>query len=471
MNKKVQVAKYLTSDLLTATASWGIFYIYRKVFIEPQTFGTAVPLDFTPRFYLGLVFVPLFWLLLYYLTGYYNQVFRKSRLLELGQTLGTTLAGVTILFFALLLDDYIETYQHYYRLFFTLFGLHFSLTYSFRLILTSNVIHQIHTRKLGFNTIFIGGNTKAVEMYRELNEQMLPEGFRFVGFLRVGDEESQPLAAFLPELGTWQDFPTVADQYKLEEVIVTIDSTQHELLSQLLITLQQRTVNIWGIPDLYDLLSAYEKTNTIYGKPLFKISNAVMPVWQANLKRLIDVIFSIVALMIFSPVIFAISILIKTGSPGPVFYAQTRIGRHGKPFTIYKFRTMFRDAEKNGPALATINDLRVTPIGRFLRRTHLDEIPQFFNVIIGEMSLVGPRPERQYYLDQLVARAPHFSLLHQIRPGITSWGQIKYGYASTIDEMLERLPYDLIYLKNISLYLDFKIMIYSILEIFHQKGK
>jgi exopolysaccharide biosynthesis polyprenyl glycosylphosphotransferase len=315
----------------------------------------------------------------------------------------------------------------------------------------------------------VGGDEKALKIYHELNAQYRPTGYKFVGFLSVEDRAHYPLEKFIPRLGTVKDFPAIAGQYELEEAIIAIETSQHQLLSDILTSLQNRTITVWGIPDLFDLLSVNSKTSSIYGSLLFKISNGLMPAWQENMKRLFDVAFSMLAIILFLPVFVAISILIKTGTKGTIFYKQERIGKFGKPFVIYKFRTMIDSAETNGPELSCKNDCRITPLGRFLRRTHLDEIPQFFNVIIGEMSVVGPRPERKFFIDQIVERAPHYTHLHKIRPGITSWGQVKYGYASTIDEMLERLPYDLVYLKNISLYIDFKILIYTIMSCF--KGK
>ncbi|HSM47186.1 MAG TPA: exopolysaccharide biosynthesis polyprenyl glycosylphosphotransferase, partial [Draconibacterium sp.] len=241
--------------------------------------------------------------------------------------------------------------------------------------------------------------------------------------------------------------------------------------SEILTVIENRQITIWGIPDLYDFLSGMVKTNTIYGSPLIKISNGLMPGWQENTKRLLDVTLSLVASVILLPVFIALAIIIKSTSKGPIFYKQERIGRFGKPFCIYKLRSMVAGAENGTPALSSENDERITKIGKFMRKTHLDEIPQFYNVIIGDMSLVGPRPERQYYIDQIVKKAPHYTHLHKLRPGITSWGQVRYGYASDVDEMLERLPYDMMYLKNISLYIDFKILIYTIMVSMKGRGK
>ena len=165
------------------------------------------------------------------------------------------------------------------------------------------------------------------------------------------------------------------------------------------------------------------------------------------------------------------ALIIKLTSKGPVFYSHERIGLHGKPFTMHKFRSMYQDAETNGPQLSSENDPRITPLGRFMRQVRLDEIPQFWNVLIGDMSLVGYRPERQYYIDQIMKEAPHYRLLFKIKPGITSWGQVKFGYAENVKEMIQRLKYDILYLENMSLATDFKIMIYTILIVMLGRGK
>ena len=196
-----------------------------------------------------------------------------------------------------------------------------------------------------------------------------------------------------------------------------------------------------------------------------------MPEWQYSLKRIFDIIISLVAMIILSPVYLVTAIIVKATSPGPVFYAQERIGYLGRPFKMHKFRSMYVDAEQAGPALSKDNDPRITPFGRFMRKVRLDEIPQFYNVLRGTMSLVGPRPERQLYIDQIVKRAPEYLLLQRIKPGITSWGQVRYGYASNVDEMVERLRYDLLYLDNMSLTTDLKILLYTVIIIIQGRGK
>lgn len=222
---------------------------------------------------------------------------------------------------------------------------------------------------------------------------------------------------------------------------------------------------------MYDILSGSVKMTSIFGAPLIEVNREIMPAWQRSLKRIMDICVSILCLLLLAPLYIGLMIAVKLSSPGPIFFKQERLGFHGRPFNIIKFRTMYIDAEKEGPQLSSENDSRITNLGKWLRKTRLDEFPQFYNVLKGDMSLVGPRPERQFFIDQILEIAPHYRHLHKVRPGITSWGQVKYGYAENVDEMVQRLKYDVIYIENMSLAVDFKILGYTVLTVLKGTGK
>ncbi|MDF2436718.1 MAG: exopolysaccharide biosynthesis polyprenyl glycosylphosphotransferase [Bacteroidota bacterium] len=473
MNKKLQVLKYITADIFSAVTAWTFFYCFRKLYIESEKYGTNVPVIFDEHFSRSLLIISFFWLLLYVLTGTYRNIYRKSRLREVGQTLLITVIGVIILFFLLLLDDEIQSYRNYYQSVITLFLLHFFITATLRFILSSITNHRIHNRIMGFNTILVGSNKNALNLYNEMQGQIKSSGNKFVGFVHVDNKNgySQELIKNIPHLGELNELKKLIDQHNVEEVIIAIESSEHDNIGKIVNELDNGDLIIKVIPDMYDILSGSVKMTSIFGAALIEISREIMPAWQQSFKRIFDICVSIFVLTVFGWVYLIVAIAVKLNSKGPVFYSHERIGWHGKPFMIHKFRSMYVDAEKMGPALSSKHDPRITPLGRFLRKVRLDEIPQFYNVLIGEMSLVGPRPERQFFIDQIVQKAPHYKHLHKVRPGITSWGQVKYGYAENVDQMIERLKYDIIYIENMSLGIDLKILIYTALIVVQGRGK
>jgi exopolysaccharide biosynthesis polyprenyl glycosylphosphotransferase len=467
-----QTAKYILWDAFAALVAWAVFFFYRKLSIEHNRFDD-VNLVFQDRnFWWGIVLLPIAWCCFYAILGTYKNVFRKARLKELQMTFWASLIGVIVIFFALLLDDNIYSYRTYYVSFLMLFVLHFALTYIGRLCITSRTARLIHTRKIGFPTLLVGSGEKAYNTYLDLDSQAVYSGNLFVGFIKVNGYTDERLAQAMPYLGDTEAINSLIEKYNIEEVIFAIDDRDDTKITQIIRLLDSRDDVILKItPNMRDIVYGSVKLNSIFHSPLITINPRPMEEWQYSVKRLMDILLSLLALVLLSPVFLVTAIIVKCTSPGPIFYAQERIGYRGKPFKMHKFRSMYVDAEASGPALSSDDDPRITPFGRIMRKYRLDEIPQFYNVLKGTMSLVGPRPERQYFIDKIVERAPEYMLLHKVKPGITSWGQVKYGYAENVDEMVERLRYDLLYLENMSLATDIKILLYTVLIIFQGRGK
>lgn len=465
MKKIRQTGKYILADFISAAVVWLLFnwlrYEEMAVYEVASSFGNYLTYLQVIK---GQLLIPFFWLILYYFSGYYNKPFGKSRLTELFSTFVTSLIGSVLIFFIVVLNDLPRSFHIYYELFFALFGLQFVLTYIPRLMITQAGLRKIKSREWAMNVLIIGAGEKACRIAKDLYRM----GYNISGF--VPEDSTTPVQVEKQEIaGELAGLPAIVEEKRIDELVLAAETNDNKKLLNILYSLYHYKLPIKVLADKLSMLSQV-KIKTIRGIPLVNVTENNFSSVEKNIKLFLDKVISLFVLVLFSPMYAYIAYRVKKDSPGPVFFRQERIGYMGKPFMIYKFRTMYMGAEDRGPLLSSENDERVTPFGHIMRKYRLDEFPQFWNVLKGDMSVVGPRPERKYFIDQIVKVAPYYYLLHNVRPGITSLGMVKYGYAGDVNKMIERMKYDILYYENMSLLLDVTILIYTVKTVFTGKG-
>ncbi|MBP3353825.1 MAG: sugar transferase [Bacteroidales bacterium] len=466
MNKRLK-RRYIVWDCIAALATWFLFNIYRyNILPLEEMYGSFIGFISSPRSVMAQILYPIGMMLIFYLSGYYNRVVFKSRAGEFFTTFISILFWVLSILFLSLMNKYIYT-EYNYNLVFTLFIIGFLLVYSGRCFITSRTAKRVHNGSIGFNTLVIGCNNNAINLVESIKNLKYSVGYDIVGYVKLKGENN--IETSLPTYD-FDNLDEVIAKNNIKKLIVSPEGNDRANTFNIINSLYKYDLPIMLEAKEYEILTSRIRLSDIYGAPFVDVSVLSLSDTEENIKRFCDIILSAIALIVLSPLMLYVAIGVRLSSKGSIIFKQKRVGFKRKEFTMYKFRSMVENAEGDTPLLSNPNDERITKFGKWLRKYRIDELPQFWNVIKGDMSLVGPRPERKYFVDRIIERAPYYSLLHRVRPGITSWGMVNYGYARNIDEMIARLKYDILYLENMSLLIDIKILFYTVKIVFTGRG-
>lgn len=465
MDKRVEKLILFSADLLMVCAVWTAYYWLRVQ-------SGWVQYTIRPEFWLPMVAITIYWLIVFLLFGLYRSWYAKSRLDEFFTVFKAVTVGVLFLFFVIFIDDESTGSRAYARLLILLYWAMLFVAVGGGRIVVQSFHRRLLLKGIGLrNTVIVGWSKKAKEVF-DLLERYPALGHKVVGFVKTDSKRADGVYKGVPTLGTTEHLPSLIDEHRVKEVVIALDSSEHSKLLGILGSCNSHSVGFKIMPDLYDIISGQARTDQIYGVPLIEIMPELMKPWEKSVKRALDIGVSLTVLILGLPLWLLTSLAIVVESKGGIFYSQERVGRDGKVFPMVKFRSMWQDAEKLvGPQWAQKGDPRVTRVGNVIRPMHIDEVPNLLNVLAGDMSLVGPRPERPYFVDQLSKEIPLYRRRLKVRPGITGWAQVKQEYDESLEDVRQKLQYDFFYVENMSLRMDLKILFHTFFQVFMGKGR
>ncbi|MFP4368746.1 MAG: sugar transferase, partial [Candidatus Kapaibacterium sp.] len=457
-NRYSQILFEFVADFFAILISYFVQYFIR---FETGVIGPG----FKPEFALVLMTAGamlVYWHTLFFFSGMYKNWYEKSPFDEIFTTLKVTLFGTALLVF-LILSDTANSPRN-------LFILHFIIM-AVSVIIGRTIARRTQkalraAKIITFPAIILGTPGKAAEFFRK-TKMAKSWGYTSIGIIITHEPTAEELKFIkdnqIPILGYVDDFHEIIDKYNPAELIISTHKPKHSLLVNIVSVCGDKGISAKIEPDLYDIFTGQTRAQNIYGIPLIEISTQLLRPWQEVIKRIFDILFSAAVLLIGLPVWLLVALIIKLESRGPVFYTQPRVGKDGKIFKIYKFRSMVKDADRSNRKWTTVGDPRVTRFGRFIRKTHIDEVPQFWNVLIGDMSVVGPRPEQPQYVEEFSKEISYYKRRLKVRPGITGWWQVKYqAHELNTEEIRNRLKDDFYYIENMSIKLDVEIIVRTV---------
>lgn len=446
-----------------------LFNIFRFYVFEGthQNFESLFIYLFSDILIIEQILIPLGLLGIFWLSGYYNKPIVRSRVTEFSVTLFSVIFSTLLIYLLLLINDSSGIKSRDYEAMLALFFIMMVFVYFGRSKITSSTIRHLRKRQWKYSTLIIGNSKKSREIYKRLQKAGSVWAYDVVGFIKLKGESD--VKDSLP-YWNWDEVENICREFNVDQLILAPENIRDKEIMDILKRLFPLDLPVKIAPDTLSYVTGNIRLNDILGIPFIDLTSPRLNEFEKNLKRLFDILSSILTMILLSPILGIVALCVKFSSEGPIIYRQERIGKGRKPFFILKFRSMRSDAEISGPMLSSENDDRVTAFGRFMRKYRIDELPQFWNVLKGEMSLVGPRPERDFYIEQIIKKAPYYGLIFQVQPGVTSWGMVKYGYASSVSQMVERSSYDLLYINNMSLSTDIKILIYTVRTVIKGAG-